>query len=414
MQMNLVSGFSSLAGFLWIFTAINPFYLWNPLENRLTTLVGVLVVIATLFLYNRRKLFFTSKRLLLAFSVFVFFAYLTWRLDDGILATAIRFFIFFPLILLAFWRNELLYKVYSLFRNVIVFLAIGSCVIAICAVTGIIQYLPYYELEAQSNVHEMAGVTYRVYGCIVVTAKGGFLSSVIPRACGPLQEPGHFAIILGFIFLIDRFARNSISKWIVICGMLTFSINFVILAGLGELYDMMVNKVGWRKLKIYLSFLLFCTIIFFSLDESLQAQLSFLLYERNLEQIVGSFISTNSLQGALDERINQTGAYYYEQFTHSSKVISGLGKLDSEVVLSDYRGLILLLGYIGLILSVILAYTALLGAKFRQGIFLICALFLVYLHRAWMMHQPYIYFLIFIAICMYNYSIYSKRVYDSK
>ena len=255
---------------------------------------------------------------------------------------------------------------------------------------------------------------WRVYGCIVVTAKGGFLSSVIPRACGPLQEPGHFAIILGFIFLIDRFARNSISKWIVICGMLTFSINFVILAGLGELYDMMVNKVGWRKLKIYLSFLLFCTIIFFSLDESLQAQLSFLLYERNLEQIVGSFISTNSLQGALDERINQTGAYYYEQFTHSSKVISGLGKLDSEVVLSDYRGLILLLGYIGLILSVILAYTALLGAKFRQGIFLICALFLVYLHRAWMMHQPYIYFLIFIAICMYNYSIYSKRVYDSK
>ena len=143
--------------------------------------------------------------------------------------------------------------------------------------------------------------------------------------------------------------------------------------------------------------------VFFSLDESLQAQLSFLLYERNLEQIVGSFISTNSLQGALDERINQTGAYYYEQFTHSSKVISGLGKLDSEVVLSDYRGLILLLGYIGLILSVILAYTALLGAKFRQGI-----------HRAWMMHQPYIYFLIFIAICMYNYSIYSKRVYDSK
>ena len=161
MQMNLVSGFSSLAGFLWIFTAINPFYLWNPLENRLTTLVGVLVVIATLFLYNRRKLFFTSKRLLLAFSVFVFFAYLTWRLDDGILATAIRFFIFSPLILLAFWRNELLYKVYSLFRNVIIFLAIGSCVIAICAVTGIIQYLPYYELEAQSNVHEMAGVPYR-------------------------------------------------------------------------------------------------------------------------------------------------------------------------------------------------------------------------------------------------------------
>ena len=117
MQMNLVSGFSSLAGFLWIFTAINPFYLWNPLENRLTTLVGVLVVIATLFLYNRRKLFFTSKRLLLAFSVFVFFAYLTWRLDDGILATAIRFFIFSPLILLAFWRNELLYKVYSLFSH---------------------------------------------------------------------------------------------------------------------------------------------------------------------------------------------------------------------------------------------------------------------------------------------------------
>ena len=412
MQIRLVSGFVSFAGFLWIFTAINPFYLWNSYDDIIKTFVGVLVVMATLLLYTRKELILTKRRILLAFSIFFFLVYLVFRIDVGILSSFFRFFVFFPFILLIFWHNKVLYKLYLIFRYVIILFAIGSIIVAIFSVMGIIQYLPYYVLDAQSNVHEMKNMNYHVYGCIVTLH--GYLPSMIPRACGPLQEPGHFSVILGFIFLIDRFIRLKVNKWIVVCGILTFSMNFVILAGLGELYDMIVNKVGWKKLKIYISLLALCVLVFFVLDDNLQDQLLFLFYERNLEQVIESYVSTNSLSGALDERINQTGAFYYERLIHSSNAMYGLGTLDDEVVLSDYRGMILLLGYIGFMLSIVLAYTSLLGAKFKQGIFLTCAMFLIYIHRAWMMQQPYIYFFVFLAICMYNYYMSKKQICNVK
>ena len=412
MRTKFITGFASLVGFFWIFTAINPFYLWNSYENILKLFIGGLVVIGTLLLYSRNKLILTKKRTILAFTIFIFFIYLTSRLDAWVLSMMIRFFVFFPFMLLTFWRNEVLYKLYLIFRTVIVFFAIGSIVIALCSVTGVLQYLPYYAIEAQSNVHEMNNWNYHVYGCIVTLH--GYLSSFIPRACGPLQEPGHFSIILGFVFMIDRFINMKVSKWIVACGMLTFSMNFFVLAGLGELYDMMFNKAGLKKLKVYMSILVLGIVVFLLLNKSLQDQFMFLFYERNLEQVMDSYMSTKSLSGALDERINQTGAFYYGQLIHSSKAMYGLGKLDKEVVLSDYRGMILLIGYIGFVLSIILASASLLGARFQQAIFLICAIFLIYIHRAWMMQQPYIYFFVFLSICMYNYYVSGNKIYNSK
>jgi membrane protein len=401
MRTKFVIEFAAIAGFFWIFTIIDPFYLWNSFENVLKLFFGSLVILATVLLNTKGKLIITKKGLRLAAVIMLYFIYLSWRLDANVLSVIVRFFVFFPFVLLAFWQNEILYSLFLFFRRIIVFFSIGSIIISICSVAGLVQYIPHYYLEARSSVHEMQNLSYCVYGCIVTLH--GYYASFIPRACGPLQEPGHFAVILGFVFLIDRFMRRKVNIWIVICGVLTFSMNFFILAVFGEIYDMFVNKVGVRKLKIYISILIMGIFVFFLLSENLQKQFLFLFYERNLEQVVDSYMSTNSLSGALDERINQTGAFYYEQFTHSSKIMYGIGILDKEIVLSDYRGLILRVGYVGFWISLLLGFFSLLRAHVKQRIFLIGALFLVYIHRAWMMQQPYIYFFVFLSCCMYNY-----------
>ena len=153
--------------------------------------------------------------------------------------------------------------------------------------------------------------------------------------------------------------------------------------------------------------------MFLFLSKELQEQLIYLFYERNLERVFEAYQSTNSLSNALDERINQTGAFYYEQFLHSSKLLFGFGTTNDEIVLSDYRGMLLRLGYIGFFLSLLWAYTSLLNTPFRLRICLIGAMILIYLHRAWMMQQPYIYFLVFLAVCVYNYHL-SHRMNELK
>ena len=262
MRTKFVIEFAAIAGFFWIFTIIDPFYLWNSFENVLKLFFGSLVILATVLLNTKGKLIITKKGLRLAAVIMLYFIYLSWRLDANVLSVIVRFFVFFPFVLLAFWQNEILYSLFLFFRRIIVFFSIGSIIISICSVAGLVQYIPHYYLEARSSVHEMQNLSYCVYGCIVTLH--GYYASFIPRACGPLQEPGHFAIILGFVFLIDRFMRRKVNIWIVICGVLTFSMNFFILAVFGEIYDMFVNKVGVRKLKIYISILIMGIFVFFS------------------------------------------------------------------------------------------------------------------------------------------------------
>ncbi len=411
MRISVVEKFAVGAGILWLFTVLDSFFIWNSYENFLKVFAGGVVVIASFFLYNRKKMIFTIPRVWLMFSSFLFFIYLNFRIDIGIWGILARFFAVFPFMLLVFWKNDTLNNLYLIFRKIIIFFAIGSILITLFFVTGLIQYIPYYVVEARSNVHELADLNYHIYGCFVTIHS--YISSMIPRACGPLQEPGHFAIILGFVFLIDRFLKQKVNIGIVVCGILTFSMNFFVLAVLGEIYDFVYNKAGLRKLWIYISILFMTFLMFLFLSKELQEQLIYLFYERNLERVFEAYQSTNSLSNALDERINQTGAFYYEQFLHSSKLLFGFGTTNDEIVLSDYRGMLLRLGYIGFFLSLLWAYTSLLNAPFRLRICLIGAMILIYLHRAWMMQQPYIYFLVFLAVCVYNYHL-SHRMNELK
>ena len=156
MRTSVVEKFAVGAGILWLFTVLDSFFIWNSYENFLKVLAGMLVVIASFFLYNRKKMIFTIPRMWLVFSGFLFFMYVNLRIDIGIWGILVRFFVVFPFVLLVTWKNEILNTLYLIFRKIIIFFAIGSILITLFFVTGLIQYIPYYVVEARSNVHELA------------------------------------------------------------------------------------------------------------------------------------------------------------------------------------------------------------------------------------------------------------------
>lgn len=389
----------------WLFTVLNSFFVWNSLGNAIRALAAIAVFFATLILYKRKKIKILKRSWLFFLAFFLFYLYLTMVKDSTFASIISRASAFLPMMLIIFWPPEYINNTYRLFRRWIIFFAIGSTLIVILSFSGLISYIPYYVLEAQSALHERHDVVYHVYFCFVTIA--GNLS-VLPRACGMLQEPGHFSIILGFIYLIDRILKKKPSFWIIICGILTFSFNFILIAVISEIYYVIYNHNFIKTLKVCLGFIALLVIIFMLLPPDLQEIIYYLAYERNMAEVVDS-LSTGSLQDALDERINQQGAAYYSTFIRSKDIWFGRNINDDTIILSDYRGMLLHIGIIGLIISMFTAIKSSNGISWKTRIPIICTLCLVLLHRSWMFYAPYLYFIPYMVSTVYKY-----RFSDSK
>lgn len=387
----------------WLFVVLNSFFIWNSYENIIRVVAGLGMLIATLYISKKSKIYFSKRACWILLAIIFYFVYLTSRMDKSIPALIVRASSFIPLMFIIFWSGEYLSNMYNIFRKLIIFFACGSTFITLFSLSGLIAFLPYFVVNAQSSLHEMHGVVYHIYGCFVTIHE--VYSSIIPRACGMLQEPGHFAIILGFVFLIDRILNQKINFWIVVCGLLTFSSNFIIIACLGEIYNMKYNNKAAKSFKIYIITLLLSIVLFFILNENLQEQIIYLLYDRNLKNVFDSLTTTGSLSSALDERINQTGAFYFEQFMRSQDIWFGKDIADDSIILSDYRGMILRIGILGLMLSSLLAYVTSLGSPWKIRIPIILVLGLVFLHRAWMMYAPYLYLMSIMTVALYKYNL---------
>jgi hypothetical protein len=387
-------------GCFWLFVVLNSFFIWNPFENVIRALAAIAVFISTIIFSELKKIKIYKHKWQFFVVIFIYYLYLTIIKDVNFAAKIARASAFIPMLLMIFWPDSYLCDIYKLFRKIIIFFAIGSIIIAILSVSGLLSHIPYYVLDAQSALHERLNIVYRVYFCIVTIYDGNF--SLIPRACGMLQEPGHFSIILGFVYLTDRLLNNKGNIWIVICGVLTFSFNFIIIACLGEIYNMIYNPKFIKTIKWVLGFMTIAIISFFLLPNDLRETIIYLVYGRNMEFIVDSLMSSGSLEAALDERINQTGAAYYDTFMRSQNIWFGTEINDDAIVLSDYRGMIFNLGIVGLAISIYSALMSSKGSLWKIRIPIICTLGLIFLHRSWMMFAPYWYFLSYMASTLYN------------
>lgn len=373
----------------WIFVNLDSFFIWNRFENILRMIAAIGVFFSSIVLSRYHLLCLTNRTFLPLVSIFLYYLWHTMSMDDNVFKLIGRSFSFVPLLLIICWPKNMLFNIYKYFRVIIIFFAVGSFFVSILTFIGLIDHIPFFVLGPRSALHERMGVEYHVYG-LFVTNYGA--AEIFPRACGMLQEPGHFSIILGFVYMTDRLLKRKPSIWIILCGIMTFSSTFVLLVSVTEIFRITTKRQVWLLLKAIVCTLFLITIAYFSLSKDWQEQINYLAYERNLKDVVAA----GSLNEALDERINSSGDAVLRNI-NSSNIWTGLHMNDDDVILSDYRGVIVKSGLIGLLLLVMAGVFTVRGVSFRIKCSLLFFLALVLIHRSWMYGSAYIFFLSFMA-----------------
>ena len=373
---------------LWFLVTIDSFFLWWSFGRifRFLALLGMLY--STLLVSNRFRMTIYTLPIFISLFIYVF-----WLLSFHSNSTLIliKIFDFSTFLLLLFWPKETLANCYKLLRKVIIFFAIGSTIVTILSFVGVLQYLPHFTFEGRSTLHKDRGFLYYVYG-VFVTINGS------ARACGPVQEPGHWAIIMGLFYLIDRFALQKRSFWMILGGVMTFSSAFLLMLLAVESLNLF-SKTSFKKTKQLVFIIFGIFLVYVILPQSIKEEVTYLFFERNLESVYENYDESGSLADALDARANNYSIDLYYSLSPRDFWF-GRGYRDTTAAISDHRGTILFIGLIGLILSIIPSVLILLKANWRLFIALGFSMFLVYIHRGLMYYAPYIYFLGFLAVTL--------------
>ena len=377
---------------LWLLYVMNSIFAWFSFSVILRV-IAVTGVVAASFLMENHEV--SKERRWIVILTFLYFLWALMKMEHlmAYLSVAMTFV---PFMCIVFWPDELLLRTYNVFRKVVIFFAIGSTIITALSYVGLTARIPHFEVGPQSALHDNRGDFYYVYGIFPELNGEGFFFS---RACGMMEEHGHFSIVLGLVYLIDRYTHRKINPAIIIGAIFTFSSTFFLILFFTEFWNFITH---WRKTLLYLvCSVVLCIIAFKALPRDMQDMVYYLAYERNMEQVVEAYDSSGSLDEALDERANDLGQNVYDKLSFEEKLIGGEG--DRFIVLSDYRGFIVTMGYIGLLLVILISLTTLFGAPPLLKVSLFLSLMMIMLHRSWFFYEPFPYFMSFMACTLYQY-----------
>lgn len=378
---------------LWLLYVMNSVFAWFSFSVILRV-VAVTGVVAASFLMEEHET--TKERRWIVILTFLYFLWAFIKMEHFMAYLSVTM-TFFPFMCIVFWPSELLLRTYNVFRKVVIFFAIGSTIITALSYVGLTSRIPYFEVGAQSDLHKNWNDYYRVY--FIFPELNG-VNMLFPRACGMMQEPGHFSIVLGLVYLIDRYTHSKINPVIIIAAIFTFSSAFFLILLFTEFWNFIIN---WKKTFLYfVSTIILCIIGYNSLPRDMQDMVYYLAYERNMEKVVDAYDSSGSLDDALDERANDLGKNVFNHLSFEQKLVGG--EEDSFLVLSDYRGFIVKMGYIGLFLVVLLSLVSFVGASPLLKISLFLSLTMIMLHRSWFFYEPFPYFMSFMACSLYQYN----------
>ena len=356
---------------IWFFVSIDSIFVWNSFSSVIHIFTAIGVIWGSVI--SKSVTFLRKYRLVF----FLLFCYLMWILSC--LATNLGFFVkricvFAPFLFMLFWSKDLLSKSYLNIRKAVLFFAIGASVVSILSLIGLISRVPHFVMPPQEALHERFGYVYYVYGLFVTIQDPAQM--LIYRACGMMKEPGHFAVVLGFVYLIDRYQGRKMNKWLVLCGLLTFSFNFVLILLFTEFHNILKSRNTRKIVKWVIFVLLGIYILFLFLPSDIQDQIYYLFYGRNLETVFNALSSSSSI----------------------NEMFFGIGGFDTAFCLSDYRGMIMATGFVGLILSNLAYFIIIRNARKALTLSLLMSFLLVLMHRSWMLYFPYIYYLSLLAV----------------
>lgn len=392
-----IYSFASCALVVWLLIMLEGFWCWflGSVSIRILQLFGFLLIMSmTIVLHCNKGLSVTHNRLYLMYAHLLYVVYSVFQLvilNRPLTSVVVRFITLFPLVLILFWKVDVLAKSYVLFRKLMLFFSIGAILLVVLTVTGLIDKFPYMEIrDTGREFYINQGTAFRVYGFgnIAVSMKTGMFSGFIPRALGPFHEGGHFAIYIGMVVIIDRMLGKRLNPFFLISGIMTFSMAFVILLVISEIMDVVVNK---RPKILSLTIVaIVATVVMISLPKDIKEWMKYMLYERNFESVVAAISSSGNLSSGLDERVNASALRSFESFVHSNEIYFGATHIVGNEVMSDYRGLLFNKGLIGFLIIILMLFTLLLNIEKKYIVYFIGVLLLVLLHRSWMYSSCYI------------------------
>ncbi|MFV0155369.1 hypothetical protein OBK03_06240 [Empedobacter falsenii] len=320
---------------------------------------------------------------------------------------------FTSLICILMLKSSLHFKIFTGFRKLMLFFSWFAIVIFLITLVGI--DLPYYKINAFTLVmqNSFGGESfYKLYGFVVSSTNTvyNFGGLRISRICGPFQEPGHFAIYIGLVMFFEKLILQKFSKGFIIAGLLTFSPNFFLILGITLFYDLLFSE-NKKTVIVYLlgGFILVSFLLL--LSDGLRDQLYYMTIGRN-------FDTGGNIEEVLDNRAGKQTLEYYNRFVHSPYFLYGRGVefMSQFGILSDWRGMVLKYGFIGLIFSLIACFRILFFAKnIRLSVFIFLIIILIYLQRSWMFESAFVYLFLVIGLISNNYWLKNKtNLYEIK
>lgn len=386
---------AAICGMIWFVLIIDACFTWFMPETLRDFMGTMSVLLATVILIPNNGIVIKRNTIIVLASLSVIMLYMVL-----VKFIVFSFFVFFPLTCFVCWRQSALAQMYVYFRNFVVFYAIVSIIAELFVVSHLWVSIPHSVLPPQDFVQENLGYDNYFYGLFCIPAPDTSINFY--RACGPLREGGHWIFFLGFVYFVEKAIYNKRNIWLMICGLLTLSPNFVALFILTEIYTAITQKKILKPIITMFGGIFLILFIFVLLPQTIKDSIIQIIYERLLESSIEN-VDSEGIMAILDGRTVPDGLLAYDRFVSSPSSIKmfGFQSFKENEVLSDFRYYLMLYGYIGTILSLWCTYLFSLGKE--RGIYglsiLIIAL-LCFAQRAWMFNHVYVWVMMILSVNM--------------
>lgn len=387
---NRVDRIAALCGMIWFIFIIDACFTWFIENSVFRSVIGsFFVFFATFFLQGKNGLIISKQRHILSAPLLVLALFMV-----VVKTNVFQIFRYLPLICVVYWRESVLSQMYCYFRKFVLFYCIISLFAEILVFSRMWISLPHILLPPQDYIQEHSGLVNYYYGLFCIPAPDTSLSFY--RACGPLREGGHWILFIGFVYFTEKALRGKRNIWLIICGILTLSPNFILILLLTEIYCAIKQKKIFRPLLNIVGIFGVIVILFLIAPQYIKDNIIGIFYERILERSLQS-VEDEGWMAFLDGRATEYSFMEYDSFLHSDRHtrLFGVSPFDAENIMSDFRYLFMYVGFVGT--TLIALCTLVFSFKKPRNLFNVCIflwVFAFFMQRAWMFNEVYIWAMI--------------------
>ena len=384
------ANFASINLGLLLFFALKPYPVWM-LPNGLTQIVFFTTTLLAIILGNYSEI--TNKKIAFI-SICFYLVYFTLPIVHQFKSGYFLYYLVFIQIL--FFNKEVYLNGYLVLKKIIVIVSLAALFMWFLHLLGL--DLPHYVYYPDFRYSSLDN--YHIYGLSLSMYRGGVFvgSGGLERINGVFAEPGHYGIYLGLLMAVEKFEFDSKENIILlIAGILTFSTAFYGILSLGIAYRLLSNHKTLKDIRTF--FVIALILVPFMAGNDLY-------YENAIGRVTKTQGKDDiSIQSIVDNRTTKSTVDTYQKFSSGDKFLTGVGvSEDKDVQITNWRGYIYRFGIIGLVLASIMVFFITKGTNIIYQGLLIAIAALIFSHRSYIMYQPGIYMMLFVANMISNHN----------